>query len=63
MSERTIYTSGSIVLACSRCGEYVILLGLVEDWYREPSEDLKCGRCAKTVTLADRIIVDRSARL
>ena len=63
MSERTIYTSGSIVLACSRCGEYVILLGLVEDWYREPSEDLKCGRCAKTVTLADRIIVDRPARL
>ena len=63
MSERTIDASGRIVLACSRCGEYVILLGLVEDWYREPRDDLKCGRCSKTVTLAERIMVERSARL
>ena len=63
MAERTIDTSGRIVLACSRCGEYVILLGLLEDWYRDSSDELKCGGCAKAVTLADRIIVDRSARL
>jgi ribosomal protein S27AE len=53
--ERTIDTSGQIVLECSGCGEHVILLGHEEDWIREQRDTFECSGCAKTVTLADRV--------
>ena len=53
--ERAIATSGQIVLACSGCGEHVILLGHEDDWAREHRDTFECSGCAKTVTLADRV--------
>jgi ribosomal protein S27AE len=55
VSERTIDTSGQIVLECSGCGERVILLGHEVDWSREHRRAFECSGCTKTVTLADRI--------
>ena len=55
VSERTIDTSGQIVLECSGCGERVILLGYEEDWSREHRHAFECSGCTKTVTLADRV--------
>jgi hypothetical protein len=55
VSERTIDTSGRIVLECSGCGERIILLGQEEDWSREHRHAFECGGCTKTVTLADRV--------
>ena len=55
MSERTIDTSGQIVLECSGCGERVILLGHEDDWSREHRNAFECSGCTKTVTLADRV--------
>ena len=55
MSERTIDTSGQIVLECSGCGERVILLGREDDWSREHRHAFECSGCTKTVTLADRV--------
>ena len=55
MSERTIDTSGQIVLECSGCGERAILLGHEDDWSREHRDAFECSGCNKTVTLADRI--------
>lgn len=55
MSERTIDTSGQIVLECSGCGERVILLGHEDDWSREHRHAFECSGCTKTVTLADRV--------
>ena len=54
VSERTINTSGQIVLECSGCGERVILLGHEDDWSREHRNAFECRGCNKTVTLADR---------
>jgi hypothetical protein len=59
VSERTVNTSGRIVLRCSRCTEYIVLLGLVEDWLGEHRSAFECCGCAKTLTLADRIVVER----
>ena len=59
VSERTIATSGRIVLVCSGCGELVILLGHEEDWSREHRNAFECSGCGKTLTIADR--VDRKA--
>jgi hypothetical protein len=55
VSECTIATSGQIVLECSGCGEYVILLGHEDDWSREHRNAFECSGCNKTVTLADRV--------
>jgi hypothetical protein len=55
VSERTIDTSGQIVLECSGCGERVILLGHEDDWSREHRHAFECSGCTKTVTLADRV--------
>ena len=54
VSERTIDTSGRIVLVCSGCGELVILLGREEDWSREHRNAFECSGCGKRLTLADR---------
>ena len=51
--ERTIDTSGRIVLVCSGCGELVILLGHEEDWSREHRNAFECSGCGKTLTIAD----------
>src|SRR5918911_3515992 len=59
VSERTIDTSGRIVLECSGCGELVILLAHEEDWSREHRNAFECSGCGKTLTIADR--VDRKA--
>jgi hypothetical protein len=55
VSERTIDTSGQIVLECGGCGERVILLGHEDDWSREHRHAFKCSGCNKAVTLADRV--------
>jgi ribosomal protein S27AE len=55
VSERTIDTSGQIVLECSGCGERVVLLGHEDDWSREHRNAFECSGCTKTVTLADRV--------
>jgi predicted RNA-binding Zn-ribbon protein involved in translation (DUF1610 family) len=59
VSQRTIDTSGRIVLVCSGCGELVILLGHEEDWSREHRNAFGCSGCGKRLTLADRF--DRKA--
>lgn len=51
---REVETSGRVVLACRSCGERVVLLGPVSDWYREGRETFGC-ECGREVTLADRI--------
>ena len=55
VSERTIDTSGKIVLECSGCRERVILLGYEDDWSREHRHAFKCSGCTKMVTLTDRV--------
>ncbi|MDP8951921.1 MAG: hypothetical protein M3N18_06750 [Actinomycetota bacterium] len=52
---REVGVSGRVVLACRSCGERVVLLGLVGDWYlEEERKKFECG-CAQKLTLADRI--------
>jgi hypothetical protein len=48
--EYSVEALGQIVLECSRCGEYVILLGPEEEWPKEHRDTLDCSGCAKTVT-------------
>jgi hypothetical protein len=55
LSERTIDSSGQIVLECSGRGERVILLGHEDDWSREHKHAFECCGCTKTITLADRV--------
>jgi hypothetical protein len=55
LSERTIEPSGSMVLECSGCGEYLSLLGLEEDWPKEHGEAFGCSGYGNTVTLAHRV--------
>lgn len=55
VSERTIDTSGRIVLECSGCGEHVFLLGHEDDWSREHRSAFECSGCGKRLTLADRL--------
>jgi hypothetical protein len=54
VSERTIETSGRIVLECSGCGELVFLLGHEGDWSSEHRNAFECSGCGKRLTLADR---------
>ena len=50
--EYSVEALGQIVLECSRCGEYVILLGPEEDWTKEHRDNLlHCSGSAKTATL------------
>jgi hypothetical protein len=51
----SVVPSGQIVLACSGCGEHLILLGLEEDWPQEHRDAFGCSGCGNTVTLAHRI--------
>ncbi len=51
---KEVEASGRVVLACRSCGERVVLLGSVSDWYREGRETFGCG-CGRELTLADRI--------
>jgi hypothetical protein len=53
--EHWLEPSGQIVLECGGCGEPLFLLGREEDWPKEHRDDFPCRRCAKTVTLADRV--------
>ena len=48
--EYSVEALGQIVLECSGCGEYVILLGPEEDWPRKHRDAFDCSGCAKTVT-------------
>jgi hypothetical protein len=54
-SERSVETSGQIVLECSGCGEHLTLLGLEEDWPKEHKDAFGCSGCGNTVTLAHRV--------
>ena len=49
--EYSVEALGQIVLECSGCGEYVILLGPEEDWPKEHRDAFDCSGCAKTLTL------------
>ena len=52
---QSIEASDHIVLECSGCGEYLILLGREEDWLKEHRDAFPCSGCGKTVTLAHRV--------
>ena len=41
--ERSVETSGEIVLECSGCGEHLTLPGLEEDWPMMASDDTYPG--------------------
>ena len=43
-----------IVLGWKACGERVVLLGRVDDWYSEGRRSFAC-ECGKKLTLADRV--------
>lgn len=46
--------SDRIVLGCRTCGERVVLLGRVDDWYSEGRRSFAC-ECGTKLTLADRV--------
>ena len=46
--------SDRIVLGCRTCGERVVLLGRVDDWYSEGRRSFAC-ECGTELTLADRV--------
>jgi len=46
--------SDLIVLGCKACGERVVLLGCVDDWYSEGRRSFAC-ECGTKLTLAYRI--------
>ena len=46
--------SEGIVLGCKTCGERVVLLGRVDDWYTEGRRSFAC-ECGTKLTLADRV--------
>ena len=46
--------SDRIVLGCKTCGERVVLLGRVDDWYSEGRRSFAC-ECGTKLTLADRV--------
>jgi hypothetical protein len=46
--------SDRIVLGCRACGERVVLLGSVDDWYSEGRRSFAC-ECGTKLTLADRV--------
>ena len=46
--------SDRTVLGCKTCGERVVLLGRVDDWYSEGRRSLAC-ECGSKLTLADRV--------
>jgi hypothetical protein len=48
--EYSVETLGQIILECSRCGEYVILLGPEEAWPKEHRDTFDCSGCDKTVS-------------
>ena len=56
---RFIRCSGQIVLKCP-CGEMVVLLGRLSDWYLEKRALFECG-CGRTLTLASRIYEEEEA--
>jgi hypothetical protein len=45
--------SDHIVLGCRTCGERVVLLGRVDDWYSEGRRSFAC-ECGTKLTLAER---------
>ena len=50
---QTIECPDSIVLLC-QCGEVVVLIGRVVDWYEEDHLEFSC-ECGRILTLSDRI--------
>jgi hypothetical protein len=49
--DHTVECSGRLILACKKCGENTILLGLEEDWVSERT-DFTCT-CGQNLTLED----------
>ena len=49
-----LQVSDRIVLGCRTCGERVVLLGRVDDWYSEGRRSFAC-ECGTKHTLADRV--------
>src|SRR5215204_5173830 len=60
MREQTIECPDSIVLAC-QCGEWVVLIGRLVDWYEEDRLEFSCD-CGRILTLSNRM-PDTSDRL
>jgi hypothetical protein len=56
VNEQTIQCADRSVLACS-CGERVILIGRIEDWYAEERLSFPCA-CGKRLTFADSLPQD-----
>ena len=52
---KEIEASGCVVLACRSCAERTVLLGGMDDWYREGRSTFACGGCGQEMTLADRV--------
>ncbi len=52
-SDNTVECSGRMVLECG-CGEWLMLLGLKEDWLSEQRTNFEC-ECGQSLTLADRL--------
>ena len=61
-SERFVLCTDRVVLGC-RCGESLILLGREEDWYLEGRTTFECGKCARSLTLVDRLDEDQDPAL
>ena len=53
MKEQIIDCSGRVVLEC-RCGERLILLGRVTDWYSEEHLVFRC-ECGEELTFDNRL--------
>jgi hypothetical protein len=50
--EHSVNCSKSIVLEC-RCGEKLLLLGLIEDWYSEGCAIFECSGCGEKLSVED----------
>jgi transposase len=55
-----VEVSGRLALACSGCGEIIVLLGLERNWYESDadgrSRSFVCSGCGTHLTLADRVV-------
>jgi hypothetical protein len=50
--EHSVNCSESIVVEC-RCGEKLVLLGLIEDWYLEGCAVFECSGCSEKLSIED----------
>jgi hypothetical protein len=60
MGITSVEVSGRLALACSGCGEIILLLGRERDWYESGADgrprSFACSGCGTHLTLANRVI-------